>query len=122
MENEKIIEPILPAPGEEEIWVTCKEYPCYEVSSFGNVRAIGAKNKMSPKKTNKGSYPQVHLRKGIDNPNGVYPKVHRLVAVAFVPNNDETKILVDHIDRNRSNNYYKNLRWVNYTENKANSG
>lgn len=37
--------------------------------------------------------------------------VHRLVAETFIPN-PENKPEVDHIDRNRSNNSLKNLRWV----------
>lgn len=40
-------------------------------------------------------------------------KVHRLLAIQFIPNDDLTKIEIDHIDRNRSNNDLKNLRWVN---------
>ena len=30
------------------------------------------------------------------------------------------KPIVDHIDRDRSNNFYKNLRWVTYSENHFN--
>lgn len=43
-------------------------------------------------------------------------KVHRLVAAAFLePVNG--KIYVDHIDTNKLNNYYKNLRWCTHAEN-----
>ena len=41
-------------------------------------------------------------------------KIHREVAKYFVYNpNPKVLNLVDHIDGNRSNNYYKNLRWAN---------
>ena len=44
--------------------------------------------------------------------------VHRLVAEAFIPNDDpETKDTVDHIDGNKSNNEASNLRWLNRAEN-----
>jgi len=48
-----------------------------------------------------------------------YP-VHRLVALAFVPN-PENKPNVDHIDRDKANPVWSNLRWVNQTENNLNT-
>jgi hypothetical protein len=44
----------------------------------------------------------------------------RLLAIQFIPNDDETRIQIDHIDRNKLNNSLDNLRWVNQTENLAN--
>jgi hypothetical protein len=39
---------------------------------------------------------------------------HRLIAEVFVPNPDPiTRTKVDHIDRNRNNNFPSNLQWVN---------
>ena len=46
-------------------------------------------------------------------------KVHRLVAECFIPNPDH-KDTVDHIDRNRSNNVYSNLRWATRREQAGN--
>lgn len=45
--------------------------------------------------------------------------VHRLVALAFIPNPDN-KQFVDHIDTNRLNNNVSNLRWTTISENANN--
>jgi len=45
--------------------------------------------------------------------------VHRLIAMAFVPN-PENKPEVDHINRNPSDNRPENLRWVTKVENMEN--
>jgi hypothetical protein len=47
-------------------------------------------------------------------------RVHRLVAMAWLPN-PENKPEVDHIDNNKKNCAVSNLRWVTSAENKANS-
>lgn len=44
--------------------------------------------------------------------------VHRLVALLFVPNPDPEKYnIVNHLDCNGLNNYYKNLEWTTYKGN-----
>lgn len=42
--------------------------------------------------------------------------VHRLVASAFMPNDDKT-LVVDHVDGNKTNNSLSNLEWVTCREN-----
>lgn len=44
-------------------------------------------------------------------------RVHIIVATAFHGEHDSTKLVVDHIDTNRSNNRFENLRWLTRLEN-----
>lgn len=96
----------------------------YEVSNCGRVRSVsrtvkcGAKQRMvserilKPSISNAG-YHTVGLSK-----NGVSAtsRVHRLVAMAFVPNPDG-KSEVNHIDGNPRNNTPSNLEWCTHSEN-----
>lgn len=120
MENEIIF--YNPREEEEEIWKICSDYPAYEVSNYGRVRNKATQKLMKPNYKNNGKYAQVHLRIGVKGKHGKTITVHRLVAKEFLnpPENDE-QIVLDHIDRNKQNNFYKNLRWVSYSENRANS-
>lgn len=46
--------------------------------------------------------------------------VHRLVAETFIENPDD-KPCIDHINRNRVDNFVENLRWVTLSENQRNT-
>tara|TARA_R110002073_G_C9062671_1_gene545086 strand:+ start:96 stop:542 length:447 start_codon:yes stop_codon:yes gene_type:complete len=46
--------------------------------------------------------------------------VHRLVALTYIPNEDNLRD-VDHIDRNKLNNHFINLRWLSHVENMQNT-
>lgn len=104
-----------------EEWRDVRGYEgLYQVSNTGKVRSLnymhtGKIHQISPR-TTKDGYQDVLLHK-----NGVRKliRVHRLVAIAFIPN-PYNKPEVDHIDTNPSNNNVENLRWVTSLENKQN--
>ena len=81
----------------------------YEVSDLGRVRSLkfGKVRVMRSGKTKDG-YLRVDLYR-----NGKYNHslVHRLVAQAFIPNDDESKTIINHIDENKHNNKVSNLEW-----------
>jgi hypothetical protein len=98
-----------------EEWKQIKEYPDYEISTMGNVRRIDDKKIMSVRDHTRYKY--IHLRK---NGERKCSYIHRLVALAFIANQDETKIEIDHINRDRFDNRVENLRWCSKSENNRN--
>lgn len=99
---------------ENEVWKPIKDYEgLYEVSNYGRIRSLKRKAPHILKQCDNGyGYLMVTLSK---NGKQMTIKVHRLVAEAFIPN-PENLPTVDHIDRNRKNNFANNLRWTNYLE------
>lgn len=113
----------------EEIWKDIKDFEgLYQISNFGNVRSLDRVVNSSAGKTQQLRGKQikicynkrinvyeVHLHK---DSKRKYFKVHRLVADAFIYNDDPiNKTTVNHIDGNRANNKANNLEWASYSEN-----
>lgn len=87
----------------------------YFVSRDGRVWSTKGKGRwLKPAQNNNGYLYVVLCRDG----KTFTKKLHRLVAEAFVPNDDpEHKTEVDHIDFDRVNNHADNLQWLSHIEN-----
>lgn len=87
----------------------------YEVSNLGRVRSL--------------KFGKVRMRAFIDNLCGYFkvclcrdgkkqlPYVHRLVALAFLPNPSRDRVQVNHINSDSKDNRAENLEWVTQSEN-----
>ena len=93
-----------------EQWKDIEGYDgMYQVSDLGRVRSkkYGDWRVMRPGKDMKG-----YLRIGLSKENKVKCfSVHRLVAQAFIPNDDETKTQINHKNEIKSENRVSNLEW-----------
>lgn len=110
-----------------EIWKSVPGYVgLYEVSNIGRVRTVEGKETHSVRhgvrrwksrvlreKNPKGRDVRVSLWKDKKEKSFL---VHRLVAMAFLPNPDN-KATVNHKDGNPRNNHVTNLEWATYKEN-----
>lgn len=99
MENEEVFKPI---EGFED----------YEISNHGNVKSLKSGVIMKSRLTANG-YLILNLSK---NGNHYRFLVHRLVAIAFIPNPNNLPC-VNHKDENKLNNHVDNLEWCDYKYN-----
>lgn len=98
----------------KEEWRTCGGSSITEVSNLGRVRNAVTK-RIRKLSTNAGGYLVCGLV--LDTGDSKTVRVHRLVALAFLPA-DSVKREVNHIDGNKQNNRLDNLEWVTSKENK----
>ena len=112
----------------KEIWRDVVGYEgLYQVSNLGRVKSLSRyvkcsitsnglmlkKERFLTETVDEKGYIRVKLSR--DGESKRY-RVHRLVATAFIPN-DNNLPEVDHIDANRANNHASNLRWVTHHQN-----
>lgn len=101
---------------EDEVWkiITFADKK-YEVSNYGRVKSY-CYNK------DEGRILKPGLTKGFQTvtfkTKGKKKTflVHKLVAIFFVPKDNDNQSIAIHLDWNKRNNYYKNLKWVTKDE------
>lgn len=97
----------------------------YEVSNYGNIRSVDrlVKSRWGNYRRILGKYIKYSLDEGgyccltlYKNQVSKPVRIHRLVALHFVPN-PLNKPQVNHIDGNKENNHFENLEWNTCSEN-----
>lgn len=111
-------------PGEEwrEISLECRLKLRYAISNFG--RLMSFKTKLEYGRVLKGclsgGYPvfkyRMWLRNRRDKILHQSRYLHQLVADYFLPKPEEEQRFIVHIDYDKSNNHWSNLKWVSRTE------
>jgi hypothetical protein len=94
------------------IWKNIPGYERYMVSEDGSIKSLIGKHKMLKTNSNSGPYDMICLGKRYGTKT-----IHRLVALAFIPN-PESKPQINHKDGNKRNNHFSNLEWVTNSENR----
>lgn len=96
-----------------------KDFSNYEISNYGNVKNISRNCYLKITK-DLGGYPIITLNDKITH-KAVTKKIHYLVAIKFIGKKIKAKPSVNHIDKNKTNNYYKNLEWTTSQKNSEHS-
>jgi hypothetical protein len=94
-----------------EIWKEVNNFSKYEISNYGNLKNKDTQKILQP------SIKSGYLCTSLTDNNGIRKsvKIHRLVALNFIPNT-ENKETVNHINHNRLDNNINNLEWMTTTE------
>jgi hypothetical protein len=94
----------------EEIWKQIPDFSNYYASTYGKIK--NKKDKIISPQSNYG-----YLRVSINNNNGkrISVKIHRLIALTFIPN-PENKKTVNHKNHKKTDNNVNNLEWASVTE------
>ena len=113
----------------QEVWLPVRGYEgLYEVSDHGRVRSVArvVPHRLKGKKTipakilkqGKGSHGYLTVSLWQNNKGRSYC-VHTLVANAFIGETDGHRLLVNHLDYDRTNNAVGNLEITTHGENMA---
>jgi len=108
-----------------EIWARLNEseyHKCYEISNYGRFRNCKTEKILKQHISANYKYCNINIYDPIKNKKQVKKeRTNVLVARYFINIPDELKehkkIVVDHIDNNKFNNYYTNLQYITHGQN-----
>lgn len=100
-------------------WVKIDEFKKYSINENGQVRNDKTGHIKATYINSQNGYEYVCLCD--DSGKSNRRTIHRLLAIAFIPNPDNLP-LIDHIDGNRANNSLENIRWASYSDNNSRFG
>lgn len=89
----------------------------YYVSTYGRIYSIKSQKILSQYKDSGYNRVTIHDKNSIFNKRSV--KVHKIVAETFLKKHDKNYV-IDHIDRDKTNNKLSNLRYVSISDNNRN--
>ena len=96
-------------------WMIVKNFDDYKISNYGDIFSIKSNQMLKLTKDANGYY-NIKL---INNDGIKKLLIHRVVYDTFKGIIDSSKV-IDHIDRNKTNNHINNLREFTYSENSQN--
>lgn len=91
------------------VWRDCREFPNYEINRLGKIRNKNTKKELNPYDDRRG-YLRVSLNKK-------HVKIHRLMAIEFLPPPCNKQYVVNHKNGNKHDNRVSNLEWISQAEN-----
>ena len=107
---------------EHDEWKQVPGWSKYEVNKYGDLRNLKTKKLLKKIDNNRGYWIYSCCKDEDNRPKRTHVlSAHRAVALAWIPNPNNYPI-VNHIDENKRNNYYKNLEWCTYSYNNTYNG
>jgi len=107
----------------DEEWKPIKDYEgLYDVSNYGRIRSHDYCKKGITQILKTHARVGYYIKVGLRDRDGKirYYRVHRLVAIAFLPPPQEGQIQVEHLNCDMQDNRVENLRWASPKGNMAN--
>lgn len=89
--------------------------PRYYISKEGKIWASARSHETSGHIAKSTKFPTLHVKYLDGSATGFNYPIHRLVAAVFLDKPKDANTVI-HLDYNKSNNHYKNLKWVNKME------
>ena len=106
----------------EEKWEIVNNFPNYKISNLGRVKNIKTEKILKTHILNSGYYSCSLYNKNLTKKGRKCKDftIHRLVGIHFIKNEKpEEYIEIDHMDNNKLNNHYSNLKWVSRSINEV---